>query len=46
MLQASTKKLFDEKGFVLVHDLISKADVKRIRDRYELLFAGTFDTGM
>lgn len=37
---------FDEDGFLVVQDLIDEATVERLRDAYDRMFRGAFETGI
>jgi ectoine hydroxylase-related dioxygenase (phytanoyl-CoA dioxygenase family) len=37
---------FREQGFLIVKNVIASEDVARLRDRFPLIFAGKFDTGV
>jgi ectoine hydroxylase-related dioxygenase (phytanoyl-CoA dioxygenase family) len=45
-ITAPDVELFQQQGFLIVKNVIQPGDVARLRDRFPLIFAGKFDTGV
>jgi len=46
ILTREQREAFWREGFVFVPDLLTREEAEACRDRYEGMFAGSFDTGM